>query len=606
MQIKKSFFLLCLLLVSFSMQAQNTDLSKNTDPKMTWFADAKLGIFIHWGIYSVNGISESWSFFNNYTNHETYMKQLKGFTAANYRPQEWVNLIKESGAKYAVITSKHHDGVSLWDTKAPNAVTTIKNSAAKSDVLTPFVDALKKSGLKTGIYYSLPDWSYEDYNVFTSKRNRYNIKEEPKRWQTFLDYQQEQLKELSKQYKPDLLWFDGNWEHSAADWQADKVHSLLRKYNPNIIINARLDNKGDYDTPEQGIPVLKPAAPYWELCYTMNDSWGYQPYDTKYKTGNMIIRTLVDCMSMGGNLLLDIGPKPDGTIAAEQSNILKDLGVWTKKHAEAIYGTRAGIPTQHFNGKTTLSEDKKTLFLYVDYQDKNGLMLSGVKSQIKKASVIGAGGNVKFKELGNDNWLIQVPEKSFDKDVTVVKLQFNQAIELSKPIFDDLKSANTSNAKIKMVEHKIAEGNNPFSNTDLSFDGTGYQPSGDKEYDEWVIKNAEALYKTTKGISNGHYQGKSALSADKKTLYLFVDGNPTGPIALKGIKNGISRIRVVGEGTILLSDTFNKLYWSKVPGITYIPVPADKTDKNVTVIAVLLDGPIDLFEEKVTAIESNL
>jgi len=597
------------LLIAISFLSTTNLLAQqnnNSNKKMEWFGDAKLGIFIHWGIYSVNGISESWSFFNNYINHDAYLMQLDGFTAEKYNPKEWVDLIEQSGAKYAVITSKHHDGISLWDTKAPNAITTLKNSAAKKDLLSPFVKELKQAGLKTGIYYSLPDWSYQDYNVFTSKRTRYDIKEEPKRWQAFLDYQQQQLTELSAEFNPDLLWFDGNWEHSPTEWQAEKIHSLLRKYNPNIIINARLDNQGDYDTPEQGIPVLKPAAPYWELCYTMNDSWGYQPYDTKYKSSNMIIRTLVDCMSMGGNLLLDIGPKPDGTIALKQVKILKDLGAWTKKHAEAIYGTQAGIPATHFNGKTTLSKDKKTLFLYFNYEDRNGLILSGVKSPIKKVSIVGYKGDIKFTSIGSDNWIINIPENAFDKDVTVAKVIFDESVQLSTPALDAVNTDKNTDLKIKVLANNIAKGKNPFIDTDLAFDGQGYKPTGNTEYDNWVIKNAEALYKTGKGISSGHYEGKSALSEDKKTLFLFVEGTPNGPIALKGLKNGIARIRVVGEGTILLSEVYNKLYWSKVPGIVYIPVPADKTDKNLTVIAVLLDSPIDLFEEKVTAIESNL
>jgi alpha-L-fucosidase len=336
----KKLVLFVMLCFCFRANAQSLEQAK----KMQWFSDAKLGIFIHWGIYSVNGISESWSFFNNYLNHDAYMKQLNGFNASKYDPQQWVQLIKESGAKYAVITTKHHDGVALWDTKAPNAVTTIKHSAAKRDLLTPFVGALKKSGLKTGLYYSLPDWSYPDYDVFTRDRKRYTLKEEPKRWDTFLSYYQTQLNELSQQYKPDLLWFDGDWEHSSAEWQTDKTRKSLLSYNPNLIINSRLDAHGDYETPEQGVPVVKPTAPYWELCYTMNDSWGYQPYDKKYKSANMIIRTLVDCISMGGNLLLDIGPKPDGTIPVEQQSILRGLGRWTNKHAAAIYGTKVLKP----------------------------------------------------------------------------------------------------------------------------------------------------------------------------------------------------------------------------------------------------------------------
>lgn len=611
---KKIITLFALFCGLLNANAQSTDPSK----KMEWFAEAKLGIFIHWGIYSVNGISESWSFFNNYINHDAYMQQLQGFNAAQYNPAQWVQLIKESGAKYAVITTKHHDGVALWDTKTEGAITTLTHSAAKRDVLTPFVTALKKSGLKTGLYYSLPDWSYPNYDVFTSQRKRYLLKDEPQKWNSFLNYYHTQLKELSTRYKPDLLWFDGNWEHTATEWQTDKVRKLLLDANPNLIINSRLDEHGDYETPEQGVPVMKPAAPYWELCYTMNDNWGYQPYDTHYKSSNMVIRTLVDCISMGGNLLLDIGPKADGTIASEQVKILKDLGRWTSKHAAAIYSTQAGIADGHFNGKTTLSKDKKTLFLYLDYNDPNGILLNGLQSKIAKVSVIGYKGLVKYDQLGNDNYLLHIPTLAYDQDVTVIQVQFNEAIKLSEPTLPNLNyktllmassGSDQAATKIKKIANALNSGQNPFMGSGLSADRFNFKPENgalDATVNRWVVKNTEVLYQTLKGIPEGHYQGKTALSADKQTLYLFVEGTPTGPIALKGIKNQISRIRIVGEGTVLTPEIYNKLYWSAVPGIVYIPIPKAKLDQTMTVIAVLLNSPIDLYREKVSAIESNL
>jgi len=602
------FILICF---SFKANAQSPEQTK----KMQWFSDAKLGIFIHWGIYSVNGISESWSFFNNYLNHDAYMKQLQGFNASKYNPQQWVQLIKESGAKYAVITTKHHDGVALWDTKMPYATTTVKHSAAKRDLISPFVSALKKSGLKTGLYYSLPDWSYPNYDVFTRDQKRYAIKEEPKRWATFLTYYQAQLNELSVKFKPDLLWFDGDWEHSSAEWQTDKTRKSLFSYNPNLIINSRLDAHGDYETPEQGVPVVKPTAPYWELCYTMNDSWGYQPYDKKYKSTNMIIRTLVDCINMGGNLLLDIGPKPDGTIATEQQTILKGLGRWTSKHATAIYGTKAGIERGHFNGKTALSKDEKTLYLYLDYKDKNGVLLNNISSKITRVSVIGYAGKISYRPIENESYLIQIPEMAYDKDVTVIKVQFKESITLDNPSLPNLtyqdaltKGNEASSLKIKKIVSAINFGLNPLKNSNLSADGLNFKARVnplDQQVNLWVIKNAEALYQTGKGIPEGHFEGKTALSADLKTLYLFVEGQPSGPIAIKGLKNQINRIRVVGEGTMLDHSIYNKLYWSKVPGIVYINIPKDRLDHDVTVIAVLLDGTIDLYREKISAIESN-
>ncbi|WP_316789514.1 alpha-L-fucosidase [Pedobacter frigoris] len=613
----KIFALLFLTYLAPSLKAQQSAKpALNKQQKMEWFTDAKLGIFIHWGIYSVNGISESWSFFNNYINHDNYMKQLDGFNASKYNPAAWVSLIKESGAKYSVITTKHHDGVSLWNTNGENATTTLKNSAAKKDVISPFVSELKKAGLKTGLYYSLPDWSYPDYDGFTRDRKRYKLNEEPARWNKFTNYFQGQLNELSSKYNPDLLWFDGDWEHSAAEWQADKILANLKKYNPNIIINSRLNHNGDYETPEQGIPVVKPGNDYWELCYTMNDSWGYQPYDFKYKSPNMIIRTLIDCISMGGNLLLDIGPKADGTIAQEQVDILKGLGRWTKKHAEAIYGTRAGIPAKHFTGKTALSKDKKTLYLYADWSlnNQDQLLLKGLKSKVISAQIVGTNHQATVNQV-QDEVVLKVPSVAWDQDATVIALKFNEAIQLTEGFnetvsFEQLADKKTDfRLQLKNIASSIHQGNNPFEKTSLSQDGLNFNEGKSalqpRLYD-WVTKNSEGLYKTGKGLPEGHYQGKSALSADKQTVYLFVEGKPTGPIALKGIKNKIARIRIVGEGTMIEPQIYNKLYWSAIPGIIYIPIPADRLDKDFTIIAVLLDGPADLYREKVGAIESNM
>lgn len=605
------------LFVLLASACLNVSAQNNVSPqKMDWFEDAKLGIFIHWGIYSVDGISESWSFFNNYINHDNYIKQLNGFTAKDYRPKEWAKLIKEAGAKYTVITTKHHDGISMWNTKADKAITTLQDAAAKQDVITPFVKAIQEEGLHTGLYYSLPDWSHPYYDVFTRNRKRYELKSEPSRWDNYVKYYQKQLTELSEQYKPELLWFDGDWEHSAEEWKAKETLNLLRKYNPNIIINSRLNHHGDYDTPEQGIPVTRPDAKFWELCYTMNDSWGYQPFDKKYKSPNMIIRTLVDCISMGGNLLLDIGPKADGTIPEEQLNILKQLGRWTHKHAAAIYGTRAGIPFVNYGGKSALSKDGKTLYLYV-YEQKPELQLRGLVNHtaIKEVSVVGdASAKVNVK---SENGTVQVDltKVNFDQDVTVIALTFAEVLRWTAPQDTEVTLKSVLDNKLTgralgQIASTLHAGKNIFDNSGLTVDGLETKlPSSNATNPtvlKWMKDHAEALYETGKGLPEGHYEGLSALSKDRQTLYLFVEGKPTGPIALKGVKNGVARIRVVGEGSMINHEIFNKLYWSSIPGIIYIQAPAERLDKNMTVIAVLLDAPIQLYREKVGAIENNL
>jgi alpha-L-fucosidase len=391
---------LCLLL-TLSIHAQTPTIPIDS-AKMQWFKDAKLGIFIHWGIYAVNGIDESWSFYNGYISYDNYMKQLDGFTAAQYNPTDWANLIQESGAKYTVLTTKHHDGVALWDTKQ-NDLSVPKKTPAKRDVLSPFVKAIRDKNLKLGLYYSLLDWSHPDYPEFLKDKKKYQG--DTVRWQRFLKFYQGQLRELSEQYNPDLYWFDGDWEHTAAEWQAEKVRQMLLAKNPKTILNSRLAGYGDYATPEQGVPIATPKSPYWELCLTMNDNWGYQSSDTRYKTPFEIIRIFADVISQGGNLLLDIGPKPDGTIPQEQVHILKELGKWTKRHDEAIFNSHAGLPTGHFWGPTTLSKDKKKLYLFLTGRpSQNQLVLKGIKNKINFIRVLGTGQKLPFLMKGKPWW----------------------------------------------------------------------------------------------------------------------------------------------------------------------------------------------------------
>lgn len=451
-KIRKAILTAAMGLMAGPVMAQSSltgETAESYQQRMEWFEKAKLGIFIHWGIYAVKGVSESWSFYNNYLPFDEYYKQSKKFTASKYDPKQWVDLIEQSGARYTVITSKHHDGFALWDTKA-GMLSAKKSSAAKRDLLTPFVEEVKKrKGLHLGLYYSLLDWSREDYPNKTKTTQRYSIKDNPQRWDEFCKFNFAQMDELNTQYKPDLYWFDGDWEQDAETWRAKDIISMLRSKNPEVIVNSRITGYGDYATPEQGVPVVRPIDKYWELCYTMNDSWGYQHTDTNFKTPQMLLRSFVDCLSMGGNMLLDIGPKADGTIPQEEVDILKEFGRWTSKHKEAIYDTRAGIPGEHFHG------------------------------------------------------------------------------------------------------------------------------------------------------------GYTALNKEGDILYLYIPGKPNGPLELKGIANNVNRVWVVGDGAMLNYKVYNKLYWSAVPGIVYIDLPEQCLDEQITVVAVLLDGPVKLYRGEGQVISVN-
>ena len=291
-------FLFPFMISGQAVQAQNKINADSIRHKMQWFADAKLGIFIHYGIYAVNGIGESWSFHNKQISWPDYMKQLSGFTAQYYQPEQWAALIKESGAKYAVITTKHHDGVALWGT-SEKTYNVVDYTPAKKDIIAPFFQALRKNNIKAGAYFSLIDWSHKDYPGFLSDSDRYSIVADTMRWYRFKQFLNHQLTEISSKYNPDLWWFDGDWEHSASEWESPQIRSLLLKRNPNTIINGRLAGYGDYDTPEQNFPVSRPNYNWWELCMTINDSWGFQPKDQHWKTLNEVISIFADVIANG-------------------------------------------------------------------------------------------------------------------------------------------------------------------------------------------------------------------------------------------------------------------------------------------------------------------
>ena len=426
------------LFASYTTNAQSKVNADSIRDKMQWFADAKLGIFIHYGIYDVDGIDESWSFHNKKISYPDYMKQLKGFTASKYDPDAWAKLIQQSGARYAVMTTKHHDGVALWPTKEKH-YSVVKNTPAKRDLLAPFYKALDKYGIKRGAYFSLIDWSYSDYPGFLKDSSRYKIADKPQRWQRFQRFFQNQINEINTAYHPDLWWFDGDWEHSADEWQAAKVRQQILNVKPTAIINGRLQGYGDYETPEQNFPVTRPKYNWWELCMTINNNWGYQPQDTAWKTPYEVITIFADVVSNGGNMLLDIGPKEDGTIPQEEVRVLQELGKWNGKHQEAIFGTLAGLPQGHFYGPTTLSKDSTTLYLFLPAKVNGQVVIKGLQNKIGQIKVVGTNDRLSHKIVGKISWspipglvYISVPEKVQDEYMTVLAVKLDGPVRLYK------------------------------------------------------------------------------------------------------------------------------------------------------------------------------
>lgn len=437
----KNLKLIILILFLFSNQVigQETKLTKKE--RLEWFQDAKLGIFIHWGLYGVKGIGESWSMYHKKISYENYMAQGKEFTAQNYNPEKWAKLFKKIGARYAVLTTKHHDGVALWDTKLSH-VNVKEKTMAKRDLVAPYVTALRNEGLKVGLYYSLCDWSHPDYKVVFSRPN--TKKDYPQKgqknlseWQRFVKFYKGQLKELNDAFHPDLYWFDGDWEKSSEQWRAQSLKDSLLMWNPKAIVNSRLKTYGDYSTPEQGIPVVRPKGA-WEFCMTMNDNWGYYPSDTNYKPIAQIIRTFVEVIASGGNLLLNIGPKPDGTIATEQEERLEALGAWIQKHKDVVFETKAGLPYGHFYGPTLLSKDNNKIYLCLLDNPKSYIALKGIQNKVKSIKVFGSDQELKYIRNGGAAWnnipgilRIEVPKaQNMDLYITILEVDLEGELKL--------------------------------------------------------------------------------------------------------------------------------------------------------------------------------
>lgn len=380
-----------------------------------WFKKAKLGIFIHYGIYAVGDVSESWSFHNGNISYEDYMKQCEGFTASKYDPKKWAELFRHAGANYVIMTSKHHDGVALFDTKYSD-LNVVKKTPAARDLVAPYTEAVRNAGMKVGIYYSLIDWSDYRYRSIYPEgakpedclNDRFATPaggpENPELWEEFLAFNNHQLEELMTNYgKVDLLWFDGDWERSAAQWHMPEFREYLHSLNPQVILNSRMQGYGDYETPEQGIPLLGPKGP-WEFCTTINTSWGYRPSDNDYKTSRQIVRMFCDCLTLGGNMLLDIGPKEDGTLDPRQEKILVDLGDWIQDNKEAVYDSEKGLDYRHYLGGSTLSPDHRTMYLFVYDKPVEFLCVKGIKTPVKRITVLHTGQELTWRYTGALPW----------------------------------------------------------------------------------------------------------------------------------------------------------------------------------------------------------
>lgn len=382
-----------------------------------WYNEARFGMFIHWGLYAIPSRGE-WVRSMEQMPKEDYEPFFDEFHVENYDPKKWARLAKKAGMKYAVLTAKHHDGFCLYDSALTDFTST--KAPCKRDLVAEFLEAFRAEGIKVGLYYSLIDWRHEDFphygDLHHPMRNHRECGNENRDFDRYLDYMFGQIKELLTNYgKLDLMWFDFSYgDMKCEKWKAKELIEMVRSIQPHIIIDNRLEGSaedagsirtanptsysGDFASPEQMIPPAgirdEEGNPLpWESCITLNTSWGYVSGDKHYKSAKMVVRMLVECVSKGGNLLLNVGPNAKGEIPKESVDILNAVGDWMQANKESIYGCGYAAIDKPEWGRFTRKGNK--LYAHVMEEQAGAICLPFMAGKIKQMRLLSDGSEIK-------------------------------------------------------------------------------------------------------------------------------------------------------------------------------------------------------------------
>jgi len=391
-------------------------LPEPTTGDTSWFVQDRFGLFIHWGIFSTAGRHEQ-VMGRERMSVEAYCKYFDHFDPDLFDPAAWAREARNAGMKYFVVTTKHHDGFCLWDTsftdyKAPNT----PNRAKGRDLLREMVDAFRAEGLKVGFYYSLLDWHHPEFTIDGRHpmRDDLEFREAAKNrdMTKYAEYMRGQVRELLTNYgKIDILWLDFSYTHKdwgwskgkgREDWESEKLYAIVRELQPHIILNDRLDlpGAGDIITPEQYQPAEwltvdgKPVI--WEACQTLNVSWGYDREALHWKSSDMLVRLLIDSVSKGGNLLLNVGPTGRGEFEPMALERLRAIGEWMELHSRSIYGCTASDFTPPPDCRYTQNGDR--LYLHIFAWPFGHIHLPGLAGKVDYCQFLHDGSEVKFTE----------------------------------------------------------------------------------------------------------------------------------------------------------------------------------------------------------------
>jgi alpha-L-fucosidase len=385
--------------------------------RMRWWHEARFGMFIHWGLYSVLGRHE-WAMEEEGIPIAEYQLLANRFTPPPNAARAWARLAKQAGQKYMVMTTKHHEGFCHFNTRYTDYCA--PKQACGRDLVKEFVEAVRGEGLRVGFYHSLMDWHHPD--------GARCLHDEAAR-RRFVDYVHGEIRELMTNYgKIDVLWYDVDWPLNAAHWESEKMNKMVFELQPDIIVNNRNGLPGDFSTPEQEISAAE-GGRAWESCMTMNDSWGYQAADDAWKTPKQIVRNLALCARDGGNYLLNIGPRADGSIPEDSVGILTAVGRWMERNGQTIYQTEpCRVHASEFAGFTRKGN---TLYMHVHFWPGETVALGGLVNKVLSAKLFATGQPVEFEQEQFRVRFKGLPKSAPDDPVTVLAIECD-----SEPVQD--------------------------------------------------------------------------------------------------------------------------------------------------------------------------
>lgn len=444
------------LLVTGSLgQDRSVESKPDKDARMQWWRDARFGMFIHWGLYSIP--AGEWKDEKNHAEWirttaqiplEEYDKFQAQFNPVKFDAAEWVRFAREAGMKYITITTKHHDGFCLFDSKETDF--DVMATPFKRDIMKELSDACHKEGIKICWYHSIMDWHHPDYLPRREwERDRPTTSADFKR---FVQHLKRQLKELLTNYgEISVLWFDGEWESTWNNTYGKEIYDYVKSLQPNIIVNNRVgvgreglegfakdgESLGDYGTPEQEIPATGLPGIDWETCMTMNDHWGFNKFDTNFKSSSDLLQKLADIASKGGNFLLNVGPTSLGLFPPTSISRLQDIGTWMKINGEAIYGTEAS-PFENLTwGRCTekkIDGNTRLYFHVFQWPEDGNLIIPGIFNQPISSFLLSDSRKCPLAVSRNEDALvIEVPAKVPDLYNSVVVLDVKGKPDVSRP-----------------------------------------------------------------------------------------------------------------------------------------------------------------------------